>query len=109
MGVRPEAVYMQQSQVNISNSPIFLQNTNTPVVNNQPQVQAQQDNVDQPVQNQAQPRFPMIVHEEVPENRDWLDMLYTSTRVLVLLTLVYFYSSPLRCMVVFTIGSLIYL
>lgn len=61
------------------------------------------ENVDQP-----QPRFPNIVQEE-QDNRDWLDSFYSITRLVALLTLVYFYSSPLRCLVVALIAVGIYL
>lgn len=61
------------------------------------------ENVEQP-----QPRFPNIVQEE-QDNRDWLDSFYSVTRLLALLTLVFFYSSPLRCLVVAIIAIGIYL
>lgn len=56
-----------------------------------------------------QPRFPHIVQEEQPENRDWLDMFYTMSRLMILLVLVYFYSSPLRCLLVLLFGITLYL
>ncbi|XP_055847901.1 homocysteine-responsive endoplasmic reticulum-resident ubiquitin-like domain member 2 protein [Episyrphus balteatus] len=59
-------------------------------------------------QPQPQPRFPNIVQEE-QDNRDWLDSFYSVTRLLALLTLVFFYSSPLRCLVVAIIAVGIYL
>lgn len=73
----------------------------------QPQDQPQQGG--EVVQPQAQPRFPNVNHEEVQENRDWLDMFYAMSRLMILLTLVYFYSSPLRCLFVLVIGVSIYL
>lgn len=57
---------------------------------------------------QAQPRFPNIIQDE-QENRDWLDILYSMSRLMILLCLVYFYSSPVRCLVVILIGISIYL
>lgn len=45
------------------------------------------------------PRNPVAGDDEA-ENRDWLEILYTLSRLLVLLSLVYFYSSPVRCMIV---------
>lgn len=57
----------------------------------------------------AQPRFPNIVQEQEQDNRDWLDSFYSVTRLLALLTLVFFYSSPLRCLVVAIIAIGIYL
>lgn len=56
-----------------------------------------------------QPRFPNIVQEQEQDNRDWLDSFYSVTRLLALLTLVFFYSSPLRCLVVAIIAIGIYL
>lgn len=64
----------------------------------QPQVPPQQPLPDQQP-NPAQQRFPNIVQEEV-EARDWLDMFYAFSRLMVLVTLIYFYSSPLRCLIV---------
>lgn len=58
---------------------------------------------------QPQPRFPNLVQDNPEENRDWLDVFYTMIRLMVLLTLVYFYSSALRCAVVMFIGLAIYL
>lgn len=46
----------------------------------------------------VQQRFPNIEEEE--ENRDWLDMFYAFSRLMILVTLIYFYSSPTRCLIV---------
>lgn len=62
----------------------------------------------QPPQPVEQRRFPNIIQDE-QENRDWLDILYSMSRLMILLCLVYFYSSPLRCLVVVLIGISIYL
>jgi len=69
----------------------------------------------QPLQQPAQPaaeapqrRFPNIIQDE-QENRDWLDILYSMSRLMILLCLIYFYSSPVRCLVVILIGITIYL
>ncbi|XP_055542097.1 uncharacterized protein LOC129727875 isoform X2 [Wyeomyia smithii] len=53
-------------------------------------------------------RFPNIVVEE-QENRDWLDIFFSMCRVGILMTVVYMYSSPIRCMTVFVIGTSLYL
>lgn len=53
-------------------------------------------------------RFPNIVVEE-QENRDWLDIFFSMCRVGILMTVVYLYSSPTRCLTVFIIGILLYL
>lgn len=62
----------------------------------------------QPVAEPQQRRFPNIIQDE-QENRDWLDILYSMSRLMILLCLVYFYSSPVRCLVVILIGISIYL
>lgn len=62
----------------------------------------------QPAAEPQQRRFPNIIQDE-QENRDWLDILYSMSRLLILLCLVYFYSSPLRCCIVILIGVSIYL
>lgn len=53
-------------------------------------------------------RFPNIVVEE-QENRDWLDIFFSMCRVGILMTVVYLYSSPIRCITVLFIGSMLYL
>jgi hypothetical protein len=58
-------------------------------------------------QEAAQRRFPNIIQDE-QENRDWLDILYSMSRLMILLCLVYFYSSPFRCLIVIIIGVAIY-
>lgn len=60
-------------------------------------------------QEPQQRRFPNIIQDEQQENRDWLDILYSMSRLMVLLCLVYFYSSPIRCLVVIMIGVALYL
>lgn len=59
---------------------------------------------------QAQPQAPQRVqNDDEIENRDWLDILYTFSRLIVLLSLVYFYSSPGRCSIVILVMVLYYL
>lgn len=43
------------------------------------------------------------------DNRDWLDNFYMLSRVIILFSIVYFYSSPLRFMLVTLLGFMIYL
>lgn len=77
------------------------------------QPQLQQQPLAQPVPQQPQPA--PIVNQ--PENNladegerlDWLDMFYVFTRLMVLMTLVYFYTSPVRFMVVIFFTVLYYL
>lgn len=73
-----------------------------------PNVINQQDQQQQQPAPQQQQRFQNIVQEEV-ENRDWLDLFYATSRLMVLVTLVYFYSSPIRCMIVVFFITLYYL
>lgn len=115
----PQMPYYPQNYFaapNLYNSPMFQQQNNVaqqpPVqpqvaaVAAQPQVPPQQPLPDQQP-NPAQQRFPNIVQEEV-ENRDWLDLFYAFSRLMVLVTLVYFYSSPLRCLIVIFFTILYY-
>lgn len=110
----PQMPYYPQnyfSTPNIHNSPVLQQpNNNQPQIS-QPQAVAQPQVPQQPLPDQqpnpAQQRFPNIVQEEV-ENRDWLDMFYAFSRLMVLVTLVYFYSSPLRCLIVIFFTILYY-
>lgn len=62
-------------------------------------------------QNQppAQPRFPNIVIDDNQDNRDWLDRFYTVSRLILFITLIYFYSSPVRCLLVLIVGIGLYL
>jgi hypothetical protein len=119
MNNMPQMPYYPQNYFptpNLYNSPVMQQQNNQaqpPVAQppaaaqpQVPQVPAQQHLPDQQP-NPAQQRFPNIVQEEV-ENRDWLDMFYAFSRLMVLVTLVYFYSSPLRCLIVIFFTILYY-
>uniref|UniRef100_A0A182P493 Ubiquitin-like domain-containing protein n=1 Tax=Anopheles epiroticus TaxID=199890 RepID=A0A182P493_9DIPT len=53
-------------------------------------------------------RFPNIVVEE-QENNDWLDVFFSMCRVGILITVIYLYSSPIRCLTVLFIGVMLYL
>lgn len=57
-----------------------------------------------------QPLFQRPVQlDDENENRDWLEIFYTFSRLIVLLSLVYFYSSPIRCSIVIFVMILYYL
>lgn len=58
---------------------------------------------------QAQQPAQILQNDDDAENRDWLDILYTFSRLIVLLSLVYFYSSPGRCSIVILVMVLYYL
>ncbi|XP_068151216.1 homocysteine-responsive endoplasmic reticulum-resident ubiquitin-like domain member 2 protein [Drosophila tropicalis] len=47
--------------------------------------------------------------QEEPEIRDWLDSFFSFTRLAVFFTVLYFNSSPLRCLLVVLIAGVIYL
>ncbi|KAG4079360.1 hypothetical protein HA402_008052 [Bradysia odoriphaga] len=113
----PQMPYYPQNYFptpNLYNSPVTQQQLNNqaqpqvpqPQAAAQPQVPPQQPLPDQQP-NPAQQRFPNIVQEEV-ENRDWLDLFYAFSRLMVLVTLIYFYSSPLRCLIVIFFTILYY-
>ncbi|EDW63813.1 homocysteine-responsive endoplasmic reticulum-resident ubiquitin-like domain member 2 protein [Drosophila virilis] len=51
--------------------------------------------------------FPNI--QEEPEMRDWLDSFFSFTRLAIFVTVLYFNSSPMRCLLVVLIASVIYL
>ncbi|XP_058120878.1 homocysteine-responsive endoplasmic reticulum-resident ubiquitin-like domain member 2 protein [Anopheles ziemanni] len=75
------------------------------------QVAAPQDEAAAAVANAAPGRarrFPNIVVEE-QENNDWLDVFFSMCRVGILMTVIYLYSSPMRCLTVLFIGVMLYL
>ncbi|KAG5676074.1 hypothetical protein PVAND_005928 [Polypedilum vanderplanki] len=82
-------------------------NAETQAASATPVAEQQQAQQNQPAA-EPQRRFPNIIQDE-QENRDWLDILYSMSRLMILLCLVYFYSSPLRCLIVILIGVSIYL
>lgn len=93
------AVSMQQFSSASNMQPNFTQtnfptssNTTSSVEDRPPQIQREPPAVQPP---RLQP-----AGDDEAENRDWLEILYTLSRLLVLLSLVYFYSSPVRCMIV---------
>ncbi|XP_017060361.2 homocysteine-responsive endoplasmic reticulum-resident ubiquitin-like domain member 2 protein [Drosophila ficusphila] len=53
------------------------------------------------------PNFPNI--QEEPEMRDWLDSFFSFTRLAIFVTVLYFNSSPMRCLLVVLIAGAIYL
>uniref|UniRef100_A0A1I8PNJ2 Ubiquitin-like domain-containing protein n=1 Tax=Stomoxys calcitrans TaxID=35570 RepID=A0A1I8PNJ2_STOCA len=72
--------------------------------------QQQPQNAEQQAQAQVapQPRFPNMPQDEA-DNRDWLDNIFSITRLALFLTILYFNSSPLRCLAVVIIAGGIYL
>lgn len=81
-----------------------------PLNNNYPNQVLPADNAAaQGQQLQQQPRFPMLAQEPEGENRDWLDGVNIICRMLMLAAMIYFYSSPARCLLVVAIGLGLYL
>lgn len=54
---------------------------------------------------------PQVAHDADDEEnrRDWLDYFYILSRLLVLLAILYFYSSPARFLIVLSLGLILYL
>lgn len=103
--MQPQMPFLSQTTTPISVASTSSQSdTASPANQEVPQPQQQPPAVEQPQQR----RFPNIIQDE-QESRDWLDILYSMSRLLILLCLVYFYSSPLRCCIVILIGVSIYL
>lgn len=103
------AASMQQSnpyfpQTNVGN----VNNTGASTLGSDPRPQPQPQIQHEAVAPAPPPRLQAAADEEA-ENRDWLEILYTLSRLLVLLSLVYFYSSPVRCMIVILAFVLYYL
>ncbi|KAL7043371.1 hypothetical protein ACKWTF_001477 [Chironomus riparius] len=102
--IAPTIVPTQPTSSTIQSSNSEIQTASPPA---QPQAQVEQA-PQPPAAAEPQRRFPNIIQDE-QENRDWLDIVYSMSRLLILLCLVYFYSSPLRCLIVILIGISIYL
>lgn len=69
----------------------------------------QMPNAREVVADQQQPLVQQLNNDDEAENRDWLEILYTFSRLIVLLSLVYFYSSPGRCSIVIFVMVFYYL
>jgi hypothetical protein len=70
------------------------------------QVVRQRNNV---VNNEAAAAAPIVEDDDEVENRDWLDWFYWMSRSIVLIAIVYFYSSFTRLALVFTLAIIMYL
>lgn len=69
----------------------------------------EQPNQPEPAQNAAQPNNPPAQPQQENEERDWLDVFYMLSRAMVLFSVVYFYSSPVRFIFVVFLGIALYL
>lgn len=99
--------YLQQMNINTNdNTPQHTyasnNNNNNNVVDEQAAQPAAQDAADINAGNNG-------AAEDAAFNRDWLDFFYTLSRIIVLFGIVYFYSSPLRFLIVTFLGFAIYL
>uniref|UniRef100_A0A1W7RAE0 Homocysteine-responsive endoplasmic reticulum-resident ubiquitin-like domain member 2 n=1 Tax=Hadrurus spadix TaxID=141984 RepID=A0A1W7RAE0_9SCOR len=105
--------YLQQTQMVATPTTTLEASTATqaPIVNNvaNQNIGAPARPVNENVRMNAQGGPLLDDEEEEFRNRDWLDWFYTLSRGLVLLTIVYFYSSPGRFMIVTGIAILAYL
>lgn len=96
--------YLQQMNINTSDTAqhTYTSNNNNNVDDEQPAPPAVQDAVDINAGNNG-------AGEDAAFNRDWLDLFYMLSRIIVLFGIVYFYSSPLRFLIVTFLGFAIYL
>ncbi|GAB1858990.1 Homocysteine-responsive endoplasmic reticulum-resident ubiquitin-like domain member 2 protein [Camponotus japonicus] len=97
--------YLQQMNINTNdNTPqhTYASNNNNNVVDEQAAQPVAQDAPEINAGNND-------VAEDAAFNRDWLDFFYTLSRIILLFGIVYFYSSPLRFLIVTFLGFAIYL
>ncbi|XP_032680808.1 homocysteine-responsive endoplasmic reticulum-resident ubiquitin-like domain member 2 protein [Odontomachus brunneus] len=95
--------YLQQMNINTND---MTQNTYTANSNNNNNVGDEQA---QAVAQDAADINAGNIGEDAAFNRDWLDFFYMLSRIIVLFGIVYFYSSPLRFLIVTFLGFVIYL
>jgi len=98
-----------QSVASSLGAPIKL---NTPIVENEspPDLPNNNNNNNQPAdQNNVPANNANINAQEAGPNQDWLDWLYVSSRVFIFISVLYFYSSPGRFIVVAGFALLLYL
>lgn len=62
-----------------------------------------------PAEDPAEPAQPAVQPPQENEERDWLDVFYLLSRAMVLFSVVYFYSSPIRFIFVLFLGVALYL
>lgn len=84
-------------------------NATQQTTDNERNADVEQQNQQQQAGAAAAAAAQQIVNDDDAENRDWLEILYTFSRLIVLLSLVYFYSSPGRCSIVIFVMVLYYL
>ncbi|XP_065169186.1 homocysteine-responsive endoplasmic reticulum-resident ubiquitin-like domain member 2 protein isoform X1 [Atheta coriaria] len=94
-----QAYYTQYQYMNMN----FRQN-----YTNQPQDVPGEAPVAQP-QPPAPPAAANLPRDNPELNRDWLDVFYMLSRTMIFISIVYFYSSPVRCVVVVALAFSLYL
>jgi len=67
------------------------------------------DNNNQPADQNLPANNPNINIQDAGPNQDWLDWLYVSSRVFIFISVLYFYSSPGRFLVVAGFALILYL
>ncbi|KZC11760.1 PREDICTED: homocysteine-responsive endoplasmic reticulum-resident ubiquitin-like domain member 2 protein [Dufourea novaeangliae] len=97
--------YVQQMNVDTNDSVQNTHGNNTNNNNNNNVGDEQQ----QPAAQDADINGGNGAGEDGAFNRNWLDFFYTVSRIFVLLSIVYFYSSPLRFLIVTFLGFAMYL
>ncbi|XP_017888058.1 homocysteine-responsive endoplasmic reticulum-resident ubiquitin-like domain member 2 protein [Ceratina calcarata] len=99
--------YVQQTNINTNDS---VQNPHANNLNNNNNVGDEQQQQQQPAAQEADANGGNNgVGDDGAFNRDWLDVSYMLSRIIVLFTIVYFYSSPLRFLIVTFLGFAMYL
>lgn len=99
-----------QSVASSLGAPIKL---NTPIVENEslPDLPNNNNNNNQPADHNNVPANNANINaqEPGPNQQDWLDWLYVSSRIFIFISVLYFYSSPGRFIVVVGFALLLYL
>lgn len=108
-GIQLQTSIPHVQPVNVNND---TQNNNAPNNNNVNNNNVNNNNVNEEDNEQRElleDGFGQDIPEEGLINRDWLDTFYMFSRIIVLFSIVYFYSSPIRFLIVSILGFGIYL
>ncbi|XP_029156010.1 homocysteine-responsive endoplasmic reticulum-resident ubiquitin-like domain member 2 protein [Nylanderia fulva] len=109
-GIQLQASIPYLQQMNINTNDNTPQHTYTSNNNNNNNNNVAEEPAAQPAaQDAADINAGNNAAEDAAFNRDWLDFFYTLSRIVVLFGIVYFYSSPLRFLIVTFLGFAIYL
>lgn len=105
-GIQLQTSIPNVQPVNVNND---TQNNNAPNVNVNNNNVNNNNEEDNEQRELLEDGFGQDIPEEGLANRDWLDSFYMFSRILVLFSIVYFYSSPIRFLIVSILGFGIYL